>query len=438
MGMKKFVLVLIGQIGAGKTEVGRRVADITGAHFVSVDELRARQSDTKIPNLVQTLAAEVTDRPLIFECTGAAPDFEDLLASLEDKGWQTFVVLLDCSIETAMRRIRGRRDWASPTVGGSWLPHLRWTQTQLRMVPADVYLATDTLLPDEVAATVAEVWESATTARRVIRAGTQPTGTFSFSQLASFDICPLEYRYKFVDRQREFIETEQMFLGERLHEALHYLYGLMATPVTEKELLAYFATRVREAAPAATTQAQMTDLIERGSKVLKFYFTNEYRPEAEKTIAVEKSFAIELASGLLFVGRIDRIALAPSGTYEVIDYKTSMRISTSRPRIPDLLQLTAYGAAALLEYRAPAVLVRRHQLGTGNNDEVVLREADVGRIHRALRRWINRVWLTTAFTARPGLHCRSCQFNPICPRAALPPAPTALKLTTFAPYSDQE
>jgi len=279
-------------------------------------------------------------------------------------------------------------------------------------------------------AMVIAAWKDFGTAARHNDSRTQPTGTFSFSQLASFDICPLEYRYKFLDHQRESVQSEPMFLGERLHEALYFLYRHTTIPVTEAELLAWFAARIRETVPALTTQIQLNDLIQRGSELLRFHYANEYQSQTKRTIALEKRFVIELAADLLFVGRVDRIAIAPSGTYEIIEYKTSTRKWTSRPRIPDLLQLAAYGVAALLEYHVPAVLVRRHQLGTGDNDDVVIRETDPKRISKALRRWINRIWRTREFVARPGLHCRSCQFGPICPSAAFPPATTALQLTT--------
>jgi RecB family exonuclease/shikimate kinase len=431
----KTFVVLIGQIGAGKSETGLRVAASTGAQFVSIDDLRGQHGDVKGDGLVRTLSARLREHPIVFESTGTAADFEHVLSGIEGEGWRPFVVMLDCSIETAMRRVGRRAEQHAPLAGGSWLPHLRWTATQLRTVPADVYVRTDAAVPDEIAQRIVATWRAGELRAAGAAPDVAPSGRFSFSQLASFDVCPLAYRYKYVDRRPVLLETEEMFLGARLHDALYFLYrGRDA--VSEDDLLAYFARRVHDTFPPSAPPAQATDLIRRGSAMLEYHHANEYRPDVVKTVEQEKRFELELASGLSFIGRIDRVVLAPSGTYQVIDYKTSARASTSRPRIPDLLQLAAYGAATLLEYRVPAVILRQQQLGTRDDDELVLRTGDLPRIRQALRRWIGRVWRDAEFAARPGRHCRSCEYNPACPARFNPASPTALLATPTASMDD--
>ena len=55
----------------------------------------------------------------------------------------------------------------------------------------------------------------------------------------------------------------------------------------------------------------------------------------------------------------------------MIDYKTRYRASSSRPRIPDLLQLAGYGVAALLEYQTQHVFLRRHYLESAEGRQAV-------------------------------------------------------------------
>ena len=147
--------VLIGQTGAGKTEIGRRLAAATHGDLLSIDDLRRQNVDAGMRDLGAVAIERAPKGRLILECTGAADDFEELLARLAEAGRRPFVVLLECSIESAMERIRNRPDWMPPRGGGSWAPHLRWTAMRLRQVPADLSIATDIVKPQRTAERIA-------------------------------------------------------------------------------------------------------------------------------------------------------------------------------------------------------------------------------------------------------------------------------------------
>ncbi len=192
---------------------------------------------------------------------------------------------------------------------------------------------------------------------------------FSFSQLATFDVCPLAFHYKYVERQPELLETEAMFLGKRLHEALFFLYRAeVGHTISEAETQDFLAARIADAFPASSPQEQRRTLTRRAEEVLHYHYLRVYRHEDAQTKALEKPFVLRLTPNLSFAGVIDRVAVAPSGTYEVIDYKTSARKQTSRPRIPDLLQIAAYGVATLLDYQLSAVHAYRHLLPTAEHE----------------------------------------------------------------------
>jgi len=295
---------------------------------------------------------------------------------------------------------------------------------RLRLVPVDLSVKIEDASPMDVAYTIAIAWQSAMMLIRE-KQPHLPTGEFSFSQLALLDICPLAYRYKYLERRPEVIETEQMFLGSRVHEALSWLYRPRASPESQAELIAWFSARLTETLPPAVAKKQANDLHQRGVEMLRLYFATVFRFEVSKTIDVESRFAIEVGSQLFFVGRIDRVALAPSGTFEAIDYKSSARLITSRPRIPDLLQLAAYGVATILKQQLTSVIARRLVIPTGDNEKLFVQRVDLGHIRLAVRRWIGRLSYMTDFHPRAGRHCASCQFNPICPAAAVPTSPKA-------------
>jgi RecB family exonuclease/shikimate kinase len=418
--------VLIGLTGAGKTEVGRRVAAATHGYLLSIDDLRERNGSAGMGDLALAALECASRGQVIIECSGAADEFEELLTRLLENGKRPFVILLKCCIRIAMERIRNRRNWAPPREGGSWAPHLRWTAVRLRQVPADLTIATETADPQRIAERiVVELRRAKKNDTRLIPI--VPVGRFTFSQLATYDVCPLAYRYKYIDRQRELLETEAMFLGKRLHEVLFVLYRQGIASIEEARV--FLRQRVLDTLPSTTGASQRQNLIEQAAAILEYHYSRVYRHDHAQTLALEKTLALRLTSNLTFVGGIDRIALARSGTYEVIDYKTSARKKTSRPRIPDLLQVAAYGAMTLLEYKLPALLSYRHLLPTGEKETVPVHRKDLPRIRAALTRWIDRCIRDKEYGAQPGRHCASCQFNPICQWAAHPPQASAIPIS---------
>ena len=411
------VLVVIGQIGAGKSALCRELVSLVGARHLDVEDLRCQDAGPKVASAIaEHVASAASTGPTVFECTGASRDFEDIIEHLRLRGLVCFVVLLDCSIRTAMSRICGRAD--RPRSGGLWASQLRWTESRLRLVPADLTLSSETSEPGSTASAVCNAWEGA---ERGAATANIPQNV-SFSQLAAFEVCPWSYRLKYVDHSPEVLETEQMYLGSRLHEALAWLYGDLGKTRDRTELLAWFRDRLAETLPFGAGDDTTKRLFDAGRKALTFHHDVVYRNERTKTIAVEKMVQMKLGGGVTFVGRVDRIAFDPSGTVEVIDYKASQRRCTSRPRIPDTLQIAAYGAATLLEFNLPSVIARRTVLATGEEERFALMAEDVRQVTLSLRRWAARLTVSGAFPPRVGTHCGSCQFNPICAAGAQYPA----------------
>lgn len=420
------ILILIGQIGAGKTEIGRRIAAKMSAQLMSIDDLRRSGLDTNAADVVRTLKEFPKDTRLVFECTGAAPDFEDFLSQLERIGRRSFVVMLCCPIEVAMHRIRTRVEWLPPRGGGSWVPELRWTETQLRLVPADLCISTDACEPESAATLIAERWVSEIGSRWSYQ--TRPTGQYSYSQLATYNACPLAYRFKYVEARPELAETPAMFLGKRLHETLFHLHHTsMERLVSEGEIVSELKARIINTMPRSSI-SEAENIVARGAHILRSYYSKVFRSEVSQTVALEKRFKLQLDTELFFVGVIDRVAITPAGLYEVIDYKTVTHSEFARPCSPDLLQMATYGAATMLEYRVPVLKTCQQLLLTNQRNEFLLRRADLRRVRLALRRWITRCWEDQEKRGNPGRWCATCQFNSICSLAAVPPITSAMQL----------
>ena len=415
MGTGNVVLVIIGQIGAGKSELCRKIVTSTGARHFEIDEFRRESKDEACPaEMADVIASSASSLPVIFECTGTSRDFEDILEKVRLRGHRCLVVLLDCNIDTALRRVRERHPNRSPRGGHSWASQLRWTESRLRLVPVDFVISSERQSPSQLASKLVHIWTEAGTRERKCVQG-PARKRISFSELASFEVCPLSYRLKYRDRVSEVAESEQMYLGIRLHETLAWLYAGAGQNPSKNELLRWFEESVTATLPRETKDCIAERLYDAGRSALAFHYDVVFREEKPRTIAVEKAVRIELDAGVTFVGRVDRIALDPVGVMEIIDYKASAGRLTSRPRIPDWLQIAAYGAAVLREFNLQSVIVRRTLLLTGSEERLPLAARDVPKVILSLRRWIRRLEDDSAYPGNVGPHCASCQFNPVCP-----------------------
>ena len=60
--------------------------------------------------------------------------------------------------------------------------------------------------------------------RCILRRREEPVPVWSNSRLGSFEKCPLQYRYRYIDRIKREIFGIEAFMGNRVHEALEFLY----------------------------------------------------------------------------------------------------------------------------------------------------------------------------------------------------------------------
>lgn len=420
------VLVVIGQIGAGKSSVCRELALETRAEHIAIEDLQ-RPDGTRLGahELSRRIASAAARGAVVFECSGASRDFEDVIEHLRLRGLGCFVALIDCSIQTALRRVRESKIRTKPRSGASWAAQLRWTESRLRLVPADVTISSENSHPNTIAKDVGRAWSEA---QSNPPAKSMACRELSFTQVAAFAVCPWSYRLKYVDRLQETVETEQMHLGSRLHEALAYLYG---GPDRDKDgLTSWFRNRLAETVPDGVERQVVDRMLRTGLKALAYHYDVVYREERSNTLAVEQIVRLPLSAEQTLVGRVDRVARDASGTVEVIDYKMSEPRGTSRPRVPDWLQIAAYSASVLRELDLRSVIARRIMLATGDEERFLVAAEDVRQVRLSLLRWAKALTPPRLMQKRIGRHCASCQFNTRCSGAsAYPPRSSALVST---------
>ncbi len=153
---------------------------------------------------------------------------------------------------------------------------------------------------------------------------------FSISRIGTYETCPLQYKYAYIDRIKPEAETVEAFLGSRVHEALEKLYRdkLHEKLLTLDELLAYFKQIWHEkwGDSVVVIKDDYTEENYRrmGERQLSDYYQRHFPFDEGRVIGLEtKSFLpLDKEGKYLFHIRIDRLMYRGNGFYEVHDYKT--------------------------------------------------------------------------------------------------------------------
>lgn len=255
--------------------------------------------------------------------------------------------------------------------------------------------------------------------------GTRPARrriALSPSRAKDFLQCPLLYRLRSIDRLPE-PPSPAATKGTLVHTVLERLYDLPAPhrqPVAALDLLEPAWQELQRQRPEVLgmfdTPAELDTWLRQARALVERYFEVE-NPQRLEPAEREKHVEIELASGVLLRGFVDRIDVAPNGAVRVVDYKTGR---SPKPQYAGeaLFQLRFY---ALMLWRIGGTSPRRLQLvylGDGRvltldptEDELLATESEIERIWSEIRRAAQ----AGHFAPRPSRLCDWCSFQARCP-----------------------
>ena len=247
---------------------------------------------------------------------------------------------------------------------------------------------------------------------------------WSHSRLSSYEKCPLQYRYRYIDKIRKDTFGIEAFLGNRVHEALEHLYrrkGEVRKAPRLPEILAVYRSRwdaeYKDNVRIVRRGWAPADYREEGEKYLTgFYHRNAPFDDGETVgLEVKVEFALDASGRYRVLGYIDRLVRREAGLYEIHDYKTS----AFRPSDEDLRrdrQLTFY-QMAVRDQHADARDVRLvwHFLAQGDRRTATRTESEIEDHRRQAMRLVDRIEAARDFPARPSPLCRWCEYRDICP-----------------------
>ena len=290
--------------------------------------------------------------------------------------------------------------------------------------PPAAALPADGAAPPTDGATAADVAASPDGARAPRRAALSP------SRISDYKRCPLLFRLRTIDRLPE-PPSSAATRGTLVHAVLERLFDLPAaerTPDAAHALLGPEWERLRGREPAvAGLFAGPEDLaawLSSATSLLTTYFRLE-DPRRLEPAERELLCEVEIPSGVLLRGIVDRLDVARDGALRVVDYKTG-RSPSEAFTAAALFQMRFY---ALVLWRLRGVVPRRLQLVYLGDGRVLTHDPDEASL-RATERVVDAIWaairaatLAEHFPATPGRLCDWCDHQALCPAFGGSPPP---------------
>jgi DNA helicase-2/ATP-dependent DNA helicase PcrA len=173
---------------------------------------------------------------------------------------------------------------------------------------------------------------------------TSKTGVnyLSYSQMKTFDICPLHYKLKYILKIPTSQTSAQSF-GTSVHAALRNFY--QNPPINNKVNIDDIKKIISDTwiNDGYSSKAHEKIALAQAEKIITAFLTKDF-DKKNLPLALEYPFNFYL-NNVKIAGRIDRIDKASGNKIEIIDYKTGDNIPTQKKLETDL-QLTLYALAA--------------------------------------------------------------------------------------------
>ncbi|MDO8571755.1 MAG: UvrD-helicase domain-containing protein [bacterium] len=247
--------------------------------------------------------------------------------------------------------------------------------------------------------------------------------SFSFTQLAAFQKCPLQYKYAFLLRIPTFGRPSFSF-GKTMHATLqHFFQKIVDTaqtgytntkkiPPLEELLELYKREWIDEWYPSQKLKDEYT---QKGQEIL-VRLHGELETSLPSPKALERDFTIKVGSGIDIVtvrGRIDRIDSCEDGSIEIIDYKTGESKDMKNFRAEDKEQLILYQIAAEDVFGEKVARLTYQYLEDGKKVSFLGDEEEKMKLKEKAAGVLQDMKQSN-FEATPGFHCRFCDFKDIC------------------------
>jgi DNA helicase-2/ATP-dependent DNA helicase PcrA len=236
---------------------------------------------------------------------------------------------------------------------------------------------------------------------------------FSYSQLAAFEKCPLQYKFGFILKVPT--QGKAVFsFGKTMHNTLYEFLKLINTEKKEIQPDSDTLVKIFEKNwidEWYEDQNQKNEYYKNGKRILKEFYAQfiKEKPEILKIngqLALELPFNLKIGDNTIF-GVIDRIDKTFDGI-EIVDYKTG----ESKEK-PDKEQLLIYQIAAQEVLHLQPKELYYYYLDDGKKASFLGSEQDIAEQKAKILEEIKKI-KNSEFEPTPGWQCQYCDFKEIC------------------------
>jgi len=245
---------------------------------------------------------------------------------------------------------------------------------------------------------------------------------YSHSRISSFENCPLQYRYRYIDQIRCGVESVEAFVGKLVHEVLESLYADLprARVAGAAEYVGRFEAlwmeRLTPSVRVVRSGMTLADYRALGARCIESFHRRHHPFEGGEVLGreLEVEFSLDTEGRYQMRGFIDRVDRVAPGILEIHDYKTGVL-----PRAGALRndrQLTLYEIAVRERFEGVKE-VRQvwHYLAHDREFDQTRTADDLRRTRVAAIRAIQRIEDTVDFPPRASALCSWCEYQGICP-----------------------
>lgn len=251
----------------------------------------------------------------------------------------------------------------------------------------------------------------------------QTSITVSHSRLSTYEQCPLQYKYRYVDKIKREVETIEAFMGSRVHDTLEKLYrDLKVTKVNSVGDLITFYNELWEkqwhdGIWIVKHEYTAHDYRRLGERCLRDYY-RRYQPFDDGiTLGLEErvQLCLDPVKNYWLTGFIDRLTQKPDGTFEIHDYKTAGSLPAQEKMDQDR-QLALYQMAIQEKFPdAQKVKLVWHYVAFDREMVSQRTSQQQQELRRETVELIDEIQTATDFQPRPSQLCYWCVYSDICP-----------------------
>ncbi len=245
---------------------------------------------------------------------------------------------------------------------------------------------------------------------------TQTLSYISYSQLQTFDMCPLHYKLRYILKMPG-QPAPSLSFGISLHNVMKDYYQALINKEEVNQKILENMLQKRWINEGYQSKAHAESAFAHAKEVLANYVKNN-PPTSRLPAALELPFQYNIRD-LKILGRIDRIDMTQEGKLEIVDYKTGDKIPDEK-KLKEDLQLTMYALAAtkvndvIFNGQTPDnVLLSLYYLEKGIKLTTMRTKEQLLEAEELILKKVEEI-TTSSFECRGGIFCKTCEYKMIC------------------------